>query len=166
MTLNPKPEEDVILHHLIRALRGCLVCLALLVSACASRNLVEKPLSQWTPEPNRRATEQVAGDRSQEMLVMVAYLAREKRPWLHLVDGGIADNLGLRSFYDSVNLVGDPRTAFRKLRHPDVRRILIISVNAHARQSRAWALKRKSPSLMEVLGSMSGDQILTLPTGP
>ena len=73
MTLNPKPEVDVMLHHLIRALRGCVVCLALLVSACASRNLVEKPLSQWTPEVNLRTGEQVAGDRSQEMLVLVAF---------------------------------------------------------------------------------------------
>jgi NTE family protein len=360
------------LRHLIRALRGCLVCLAVLVSACASRNITEKPLSTWTPELNRRAAERIVGDRSQEMLVLVAfsgggtraaafaygvlqelaatevttgkgsrkllqeidvissvsggsftsayyglygerifedfeerflrkdvdghlalqlgkpnnwfrlmggafgrsdlaaeyyskhifdgatftdlhrpnapvvvinatdlatgmrftftqsyfdlicadltsypvsravasssavpgifspitlknyggscgfepppwlgealkedtvtsrkmeargledYHDREKRPWLHLVDGGIADNLGLRSFYDTVSLVGDPRAAFRELRHPDVRRILIISVNAHARHSREWALKRKSPSLLEVLGSVSGDQI-------
>jgi NTE family protein len=27
------------------------------------------------------------------------YLDRKKQPWLHLVDGGISDNLGLRSFY-------------------------------------------------------------------
>ena len=87
------------------------------------------------------------------------YLDREKRPWLHLVDGGISDNLGLRSFYSAVSLVGDPRFAFREVRHPDVRRILIISVNAHARHSRDWALKRKSPSLVEVVGSVSGVQI-------
>jgi NTE family protein len=313
------------LNHLSRALRGCLMCLAVLVSACASRNIIEKPLSQWTPEQSRQMTELVSGDRSQEMLVLVAfsgggtraaafaygvlqelaatevttgkgsrtllqevdvissvsggtfgrsdlaaeyygkhlfdgatftdlmrpsapaviinatdlatgmrftftqayfdlicadlgvypvsravasssavpgllspitlknyggscgfepppwlgealkedtvtsrtmearglegYLDREKRPWLHLVDGGISDNLGLRSFYTAVSLVGDPRTVFRELRHPDVRRILIISVNAHARHSRDWALKRKSPSLLEVLGSVSGVQI-------
>ena len=367
-----KPEEDVMLNHLIRALRGCLVCLAVLVSACASRNIIEKPLSQWTPEQSRHLTEQVSGDRSQDMLVLLAfsgggtraaafaygvlqelaatevttgkgsrtllqevdvissvsggsftsayyglygerifedfeerflrkdiegdlalqvirpknwfrlvggtfgrsdlaaeyyskhifdgatftdlrrpgapdviinatdlgtgmrftftrsyfdlicadlgtypvsravasssavpgllspltlknyggscgfepppwlgealkedtvtsrtmeargledYLDREKRPWLHLVDGGISDNLGLRSFYTAVSLVGDPRTVFREMRHPDVRRILIISVNAHARHSRDWALKRRSPSLMEVVGSVSGVQI-------
>ena len=359
-------------QHLGRVLRAGLVCLAVLVSACASRNIVEKPLSQWTPEPSLRAAEQVAGDRSPEMLVLVAfsgggtraaafaygvlqelaatevttgkgsrtlleevdlissvsggsftsayyglygerifedfeerflrkdvegdvalqlgkpnnwfrllrgtfgrsdlaaeyysehifdgatftdlhrpnapvvvinatdlatgmrftftqpyfdlicadlnaypvsravasssavpgvlspitlknyggncgfepppwlgealkentitsrkmearglqdYRDHEKRPWLHLVDGGIADNLGLRSFYETLSLVGDPRAAFRELRHPDVRRILIISVNAHARHSHGWALKRKSPSLLEVLGSVSGDQI-------
>ena len=360
------------LYHMIRALRGCLVCLAVLVSACASRNILEKPLSQWTPEVDLRTAEQLAGDRSQEMLVLVAfsgggtraaafaygvlqelaatevltasgsrtllhevdtissvsggsftsayyglygdrifedfeerflrkdvqghialqvgrpknwfrlmrgtfgrsdlaaeyyskhifdgatftdlrrpsaplvvinatdlgtgmrfafaqeyfdlicadlgdypvsravasssavpgllsaitlknyagscgfepptwlaeaeqddtvtsrkmearglegYLDREKRPWLHLVDGGISDNLGLRCFYNTVSLLGDPRFAFQKMGHPNVRRILIISVNAHARHSRDWALKRKSPSLLEVVGSVSGVQI-------
>jgi NTE family protein len=103
--------------------------------------------------------EDTVTSRKMEARGLEDYLDREKRPWLHLVDGGIADNLGLRSFYDTVSLVGDPRAAFRELRHPDVRRILIISVNAHARHSREWALKKKSPSLLEVLGSVSGDQI-------
>jgi len=31
-----------------------------------------------------------------EAKALEGYLDAEKRPWLHLVDGGIADNLGLR----------------------------------------------------------------------
>ena len=87
------------------------------------------------------------------------YLDRETRPWLHLVDGGISDNLGLRSFYNFVNLVGDPRAAFGKIHHPDVRHLLILSVNAHTKPKSKWALKRRSPSLGEVVGGISGDQI-------
>lgn len=88
-----------------------------------------------------------------------AYLDREKRPWFHLVDGGISDNLGLRSFYDSVSLVGDPNSAFAALMHPSPRRILIISVNAHAKAKTDWALKRYAPSIGEVLGSVTADQM-------
>jgi len=87
------------------------------------------------------------------------YLDREKRPWIHMVDGGIADNLGLRSFYNMVSLVGDPRTAFRDLGHSDVRRVLIISVNANAKGKTKWALERAAPSLSEVIGSVTADQI-------
>jgi NTE family protein len=87
------------------------------------------------------------------------YLDQKKRPWVHLVDGGIADNLGLRSFYKLVSLMGDPHLAFDKLGHPDVRQILIISVNSHAKPKSDWALERAAPSLFQMLGSVSSAQI-------
>jgi len=87
------------------------------------------------------------------------YLDQKKRPWLHLVDGGIADNLGLRSFYNSVTLIGDPHLAFDEFGHPDVRQILIISVNSRARKEPDWALERAAPSLAQIIGSISSDQI-------
>ena len=87
------------------------------------------------------------------------YLDQKKRPWVHLVDGGIADNLGLRSFYNSVRLIGDPHLAFDKFGHPDVRQILIISVNSRARKEPDWALERAAPSLTQIIGSTSSDQI-------
>ena len=39
------------------------------------------------------------------------------RPWLHLVDGGVSDNLGLRSVYTTTKLLGNPQKAFSV--HPD-----------------------------------------------
>ena len=87
------------------------------------------------------------------------YMDRKKRPWLHLVDGGIADNLGLRSFYTRLSLEGDPRQAFRDLGHPDVRHVLIISVNSFAHKQAKWPLARAAPGLAETIGSISSDQI-------
>ena len=37
-----------------------------------------------------------------------AYLDSNDRPWLHLVDCGISDNLGLRAFYTVFNLGQNP----------------------------------------------------------
>ncbi|MFC1765406.1 patatin-like phospholipase family protein [Planctomycetota bacterium] len=90
---------------------------------------------------------------------IVNYLDREKRPWLHLVDGGIADNLGLRAFYDAVSLVGDPQLAMKAMGHPEVRRILIISVNSHAHHDAKWPLKPNCPSIITMMNSISGVQI-------
>ncbi len=87
------------------------------------------------------------------------YLDRKKRPWIHLVDGGISDNLGLRSFYAAVDLMGNPHAAFAQFGHPDVRHVLIILVNAHAKERTRWALTRAVPSLLEVVGSVTADQI-------
>ncbi len=111
---------------------------------------------EWMTEAVK---EETLTTRKKEAQALSAYLDREKQPWLHLVDGGIADNLGLRSFYNFVDLVGDPKTAFEELNHPHVRQVLIISVNAHVREKGTWPLKRAAPSLAAVIGSISSDQI-------
>jgi NTE family protein len=88
------------------------------------------------------------------------YLNRDEHPFLHLVDGGIADNLGLRTFYEAVHMHGgDPIVAFREMNHLNVRHVLIISINAHAQRKKQWALERDVPSLSEVIQSVSADQI-------
>jgi NTE family protein len=97
--------------------------------------------------------------RKQEAQGLAGYLDSKKQPWLHLVDGGVSDNLGLRSFFNMVGLENDPHKAFSKIGHADVRHILIISVDAHAKHKNKWALKSGSPSLLEMIGSVSATQI-------
>lgn len=87
------------------------------------------------------------------------YLDRKERPWLFLVDGGVADNLGLRNFYDLFELSGDVQSALNRIHHGDVRQILIISVDSQAKRKKQWAFKRANPSLAQVLGSVSSVQI-------
>ena len=88
-----------------------------------------------------------------------SYMDREERPWIHLVDGGISDNLGLRSFYTALSLRGDPSQLFRDLGHPEARHILIISVNSFAHKKENWPLERAAPGLAETIGAISSDQI-------
>jgi len=88
-----------------------------------------------------------------------AYLDREKRPWLFLVDGGVADNLGLRAFYELFELQGDLQNTLRSINHADVKQILMIAVDSHTKPNSPWALKRLNPSLPQVLGSVSAVQI-------
>ena len=49
--------------------------------------------------------------------------------------------------------------AFAKIRHGDVRRILIILVNANAIPSSKWTFERDAPGLREVIGAITSDQI-------
>ena len=97
--------------------------------------------------------------RKAEARGLIEYLYSKKRPWLHVVDGGIADNRGLRAYYNAPSLEGDPRQAFRDIGHPDVRHVLIISVNSFAHKQEKWQLKRAAPGLAETIGSISSDQI-------
>lgn len=87
------------------------------------------------------------------------YQDREKRPWLFLVDGGVADNLGLRSFYNLFELTGDMQKTLKFIQHGNVKQILIISVDSHVKPKPTWSLKRLNPSLGQVLGSVSAVQI-------
>ena len=101
----------------------------------------------------------ITSSRKMEALGFLEYFDQEKRPWIHLVDGGISDNLGLRAFYNAVNLMGDPNSAFTELRHGDVQQILIISVNANASPASEWTFERDAPGLSEVIGAITSDQI-------
>ena len=91
--------------------------------------------------------------------ILESYMDRTKRPWFHLVDGGISDNLGLRAFYDTLILVGDPKYALKSLLHPRPRRILIISVNSLSMTKTDWDMEHHAPSLSELIGSVTSDQI-------
>ena len=88
------------------------------------------------------------------------YFDSDKRPWLHLVDGGISDNLGLRAFYNLVAARENIQHALTGIEHPNVRQILIISVIAHASGGeKEWTLKRDHPNLAKVIGGISEIQM-------
>ena len=57
-----------------------------------------------------------------------SYRDVENRKYIHLVDSGIADNLGLRTLIDRVEGLGEKR--FPILQEHGVRNILIVLVNA------------------------------------
>jgi NTE family protein len=113
-------------------------------------------LPAWVAEAEK---DQQGSSRKAEARGLMNYMDSKKRPWIHLVDGGIADNLGLRSYYTRFSLEGDSRQAFSDLGHPDVRDVLIISVNSFAHKKEKWPLRRAAPGLAETIGSISSDQI-------
>ncbi len=98
-------------------------------------------------------------NRKFEALGIDGYFDRKKLPWLHLVDGGVSDNLGLRSFFNLFDLPGNLQKTLKAIAHADVRQILIISVDSHTKAKTGWAQKRRNPSLLQVLESVSSVQI-------
>jgi NTE family protein len=86
-----------------------------------------------------------------------SYKDWNNKPFIHLVDGGISDNLGLRAYLDLFMTYPDVPTALKDRGLEHVRRIAIIIVNAEAKQStRRWSLLEESPGLPDV-----GDVALT-----
>jgi len=75
-----------------------------------------------TSERNLQARELQANAQS--------YLDAENRPYLHLVDGGLVDNLGVRGVLDRTVARGSLDESFRNLPAGSVRKIVLISVNS------------------------------------
>ncbi len=69
---------------------------------------------------------------------IASYLDAEERPYIHLLDGGIADNLGLRTGFDPADLIGGMSDFLTGRRLADAEKILIIVVNAQTSFNKSW----------------------------
>ena len=79
---------------------------------------------------------------------LMEYRDTSRRPYLHLVDGGVSDNLGLRSFYNNTSIVDQPGSFANQLQLQEGGNILIISVDARADHKKGWTLLRNAPSVV------------------
>jgi hypothetical protein len=71
-------REKIKMRNLI--LTMCVLCLSLAISACANLTAVDKPLSIWTPDVDYSFGDQMTGDRSTELLVLLAFSGGEPVP--------------------------------------------------------------------------------------
>jgi len=92
-------------------------------------------------------------------LEMNAYLDREAHRYLHLVDGGIADNLGVRGPLDNIILEGGLWERLEDLAADRPRHVVFIVVNAATEPDHSFALVPKPPSLAAMIGSITDTQL-------
>ncbi len=80
-------------------------------------------------------------------------------PYLHLVDGGITDNLGLRAIYEAVELSGGATHFAHRIGKPPAKWLAVISVDASTQSSPEFRLSNKVPSIKESIDAMTDIQI-------
>jgi len=86
------------------------------------------------------------------------YLDAARTPWIHLMDGGISDNLAMRTVLNSLVLVEQQSELFEELLR-GFRRILVISVDGQAAPDPNLPQQRIVTGLSQILGAVSGTQI-------
>ncbi len=59
-----------------------------------------------------------------------SYLDAKKRPYVHLLDGGLSDNVGMRSVLETTALVGDLESTFHLLGAKNIRKLVYLMVSA------------------------------------
>jgi NTE family protein len=88
-----------------------------------------------------------------------SYLDAERRPYVHLVDGGVVDNQGLLAPMETVELMGGITERFHDFGADSPEHIVVIAVDAQVDPQPDFSLSAKPPSLAEVVGAMTGGQI-------
>ena len=90
---------------------------------------------------------------------MLPFLDSQKKPYIHLVDGGVADNLGLRAVLERVTLVGDPWTTMKYANFKNVHKIVFVVVNAETEIDTKWDRFETNPPFAIKLTSYSSISI-------
>ncbi len=106
------------------------------------------------PVPPRPAARTVK--RLQELQ---AFADRENRPYLHLVDGGVSDNVGMRGVLDVLSTFEALHAAGQKTPYDHVRNIFIFVVNSLATPPNDWDRHENPPALFDVLLKATGTPI-------
>jgi NTE family protein len=94
--------------------------------------------------------------------VLAANAARQMDPqqtrYVHLMDGGIADNLGLRSLSNALVLLDRDAAEFRRLASI-TRRVIVVSVDGHGTRDPSLGRRRVVTGLGQIISAVSSTQI-------
>ncbi|MEI8190565.1 MAG: patatin-like phospholipase family protein [candidate division NC10 bacterium] len=96
----------------------------------------------------------IAGRRFSRALETRSYLDAVNRPYIHLIDGGIADNIGLRGPLDAISSLDSAWSVLRMINREKVRRLVVIVVNAKTGPDTEWDRKEAAPGVKDVLSAV------------
>jgi NTE family protein len=80
-----------------------------------------------------------------------SYLDAQTRPYIHLLDGGITDNIGLRGLLDRLIAQQGPQGLAQSLGMAGIRKAVLITVNAETRPDLSLDRSASVPTVFQVL---------------
>jgi NTE family protein len=89
----------------------------------------------------------------------LSYRDAAKQPYVHLMDGGLADNLSLRNLLDAVTLAGGWDSVMDRLRRRGVTKLAVIVVNAAVEARQDWSHHEETPGMTSVIAALSNSAI-------
>src|SRR5262245_6419075 len=75
----------------------------------------------------------------------------ENRPYLHIVDGGVSDNLGLRGMLEAFEQLEASPVFQSEMRFSELRHIVVIAVNSRSAPATDWDQKPEPPGIVSQL---------------
>jgi predicted acylesterase/phospholipase RssA len=92
--------------------------------------------------------------RYRSALELRAYVSGE-HPYLQLMDGGVADNIGLRGVLHALSSTDGEWSVLRLMNRKKVKRVAVIAVNARTDGEAKLDRNERAPGLVEVLEAVS-----------
>ena len=88
-----------------------------------------------------------------------SYKDKENREFIHFVDGGITDNMGLRAISDVVTVSGGPAQIINKNQRKIPSHVVFLSVNASTEKRPDMNKSAKQPSILDSMSAMTDMQL-------
>ena len=88
-----------------------------------------------------------------------SYKDKQERKYIHFVDGGITDNMGLRAISDVVTVSGGPQAVVDKMQRKIPSNVVFLSVNASTVKHPDMDKTAKQPSMIESMNAMTSIQL-------
>lgn len=99
-----------------------------------------------TPEWVTKQYGPEAGQARVQGIRMRAYLNTNNCPYIHLSDGGVVDNLGLRIYMDVTSILdSSPEMRKKTDEIPKIRKVVLIVVNSAVKRDKGWGKSEKPP---------------------
>jgi len=102
-------------------------------------------------EPPRPAARAI-----RELKEAETYADSVHRPYVHLVDGGVSDNVGMRGVLDALQFLEALHTAGLPTRLDHVKRIIVFVVNSLSSPPLDWDASEQGPGVIDVLLKSTG----------
>jgi len=87
---------------------------------------------------------------------VAAFRDGANRPYLHLVDGGLSDNVAMRGVLETIELLEALHDAGMATRLDDARRIIVLVVNSMSKPPTNWDASDSPPGTFNILLKASG----------
>ncbi|HKA44831.1 MAG TPA: patatin-like phospholipase family protein [Burkholderiales bacterium] len=92
---------------------------------------------------------------SHRLQEMRTYLDRNARPYIHLLDGGLTDNVGLRGITEAADMMGGFDAFLQRLGMPEAKKVVVITVNAEADGDHRVDNNADVPSIFQVARALA-----------
>jgi NTE family protein len=112
---------------------------------------------QWNPQMTELAKQN--SELFNTLKGLKSYSNKESRKYIHFVDGGITDNMGLRAMTDVITISGGPSAMINKMQRKVPRRVVLLSVNASTEHNSDMDKATVQPSMLDALNAMTEVQL-------
>jgi NTE family protein len=109
----------------------------------------DTPVPGWVTEGLKE--KETNSRRYRAALTQRALLNSEDHPYIHLLDGGLTDNLGLRAILDRIVINGGIWDTLQEYGHQDAKQVVLIVVDASAIPPTQWDKSADGPPTTAIL---------------